>query len=342
LPDGNTVERKNPAPAGFFFARRPWGDAGGGIDAGITQPSLSWPASASGTESAMPPFHVSRSTAGSPQPAGLFLPALIACASLGLGACQRDDAPPAQPAVATAPAPAADAVDDQTAPVRLEDAIERDAKYIIGISYPSVANQHPGLARALKAYADQARGELLQAVAGLGDGEGPYDLSLAFTELVATDDLVAVAADGSSYTGGEHGTALVARFVWLPARGEMLTAEQLLASPAGWRDVSAHVREQLHAALSQEADAGAPEPAERAGRVRESAALIEAGTRPEPGNFNHFEPVLDGAGKISALRFVFPPEQVGPYRAGTQSVEVPAAVLLPHMTADYRGLFAAT
>lgn len=289
----------------------------------------------------MPPIHESSSVAAPTRRPALHLPALVACAVLGLAACQRDEAPQAQPSVAVAPGPGADAADDQAVPVRLEDVIERDAKYIIGISYPSVANEHPGLARALKTYTDQARNELMQAVAGLGEGEGPYDLSLAFTEVAATDDVVAVAADGSSYTGGEHGTALVARFVWLPDRGEMLTAERLVASPAGWRAVADHVREQLHAALSQEADAGTPEPVERAGRVRESARLLEAGTEPDVANFRHFEPLLDGAGRISALRFVFPPEQVGPYEAGTQSVEVPVQVLLPHIAVEYRELFAA-
>lgn len=289
----------------------------------------------------MPPFHKFPSTIVAPRSTGPRLVLLLACAALALAACQRDDAPQARADVAVAPGPETDAAVDQGAPVRLEDAIERDAKYIIGISYPSVANEHPGLARALKGYTDQARAALMQAVAGLGEGEGPYDLSLAYTEVVATDELVAIAADGSSYTGGEHGTPLVARFVWLPGPGEMLTAERLIASPAGWRAVSGHVREQLHVTLSQEVDAGEPEPAQRAGRVRESARLIEAGTAPEAANFRHFEPVLDGAGRISALRFVFPPEQVGPYEAGTQSVDVPAAVLVPHVAAEYRGLFAA-
>lgn len=289
----------------------------------------------------MPPLHKFPSMTVAMRSPGPRMMLLLACAASALAACQRDDAPQAQPDVAVAPGPVTGAADDQAAPVRLEDVIERDAKYIIGISYPSVANEHPGLARALKAYTDQVRNDLMQAVAGLGEGEGPYDLSLAFTEVAATDDVVAIAADGSSYTGGEHGTALVARFVWLPGPGEMLTAERLVASPAGWRAVSGHAREQLHAALSQEADAGTPEPDERAGRVREAGRLIEAGTEPDATNFRHFEPVLDGAGRISALRFVFPPEQVGPYEAGTQSVEVPAAVLVPHVAAEYRGLFAA-
>ena len=75
-------------------------------------------------------------------------------------------------------------------------------------------------------------------------------------------------------------------------------------------------------------------------QLKNAADMIEQGTEPKPGNFANFEPVLDAGGKIAALRFVFPPYQVGPYSDGTQTVEVPAAVLLPHVPPIERGLFA--
>lgn len=43
---------------------------------------------------------------------------------------------------------------------------------------------------------------------------------------------------------------------------------------------------------------------------------------------------------MTGLRFVFAPYQVGPYSDGTQTVEVPASVLLLHVAPEYRGLFA--
>ena len=43
---------------------------------------------------------------------------------------------------------------------------------------------------------------------------------------------------------------------------------------------------------------------------------------------------------MTAVRFVFPPYQVGPYADGTQTVDVPASVLLPHVAPEYAGLFA--
>ena len=69
--------------------------------------------------------------------------------------------------------------------------------------------------------------------------------------------------------------------------------------------------------------------------------MIDEGTEPDIDNFDQFEPVVGADGKLRALRFVFPPYQVGPYSDGTQTVEVPASVLLPHVAAEYRPLFAA-
>ena len=237
-------------------------------------------------------------------------------------ACNRQGTPPSGNDAAQADAPAVPA----SAPVVLEDVIERDPRYIIGISYPPVAREDAGLAALLKAYADAARAELETALQGLGGAKpaAPYDLSLGFTEVVANPDLVAVAANGSSYTGGAHGNPLVARFVWLPRQGKRLTADALLADPRGWETISGYVREQLVVRAELSSNAG---------------SMIDEGTTPVASSFDQFEPVLDADGRISALRFVFPPYQVGPYSAGTQTVDVPAAILLPLVAGEYRGMF---
>lgn len=266
-----------------------------------------------------------------PRPSSLLS---TCCLLLLLGACQRESAPPtaAAPTVtASVPAPT----------LILKDLVEHDPRYLVGISYPAVANQYPGLAAELKHYADAARAELMQAVDGLGTDQppAPYDLSLSFSEIARTPQLIAIAADGSSYTGGAHGNPLVARFVWLPQHDKRLTASELVPDPQAWRDISDYVREQLHAALSQRVDADELPPAERADIVKSAGRMIDEGTGPDVRDFDQFEPVLAPDGRIDALRFVFPPYQVGPYADGTQTVEVPAQVLLPKVAPEYRSLF---
>ena len=264
--------------------------------------------------------------------------ALVLSLALLAGCGQdRPAAPGAGPASADG-APAANGT-----PVALEDVIETKPNYIVGISYPKVASKHPQLGRALHAYAEGARADLMRAVNGLGNRkpDAPYDLSLQFTGLVETPRIVAVAADGSSYTGGAHATPLVQRFVWLPLEGRMLDAEALLADPASWATVAEYAREQLMTDLARQLDEDGLEATERAQALQVGAGMIDAGTQAVPANFARFEPVMNADGGIRALRFVFPPTQVAPYAEGTRTVDVPTALLVPLVAPAYRPLFRA-
>jgi hypothetical protein len=268
--------------------------------------------------------------------AGLVLITLLA-----LAACKREPAPaPAAPGEPQAPVAAPSGTVE--APVELKDVIEANDRYVVGISYPATVNRHPGLAKALSAYTEAERAELMEAVEAFGNDKpsAPYELSLAFEQVVDTPDIVAVAADGSRYTGGAHGQPLIARFVWLPRQDTRLTAAALIPDAAGWQAVSDYVREHLHTAVVNRADEDELAPVDRAALIKSTFRMIDEGTEPEAGNFSEFLPVLDAAGRIAALRFVFPPYQVGPYADGTQTVDVPAALLLPHVAPAYAELFA--
>ena len=268
----------------------------------------------------------------------LIASSLLLCFALLAGCGQ--DGPPARPLGDGQPAPQDAAA---KAPVALDDVIETTPNYIVGISYPEVAKQYPALGRALHAYAEDARAELMEAVALLGDTKptAPYDLSLQFTALVETPRIVAVAADGSSYTGGAHGNPLVERFIWLPQQERLLDANALLPDPAGWSQVADYVREQLMTQLAGQLDEDGAEGVERAQALKEGAAMIDDGTKPLATNFSRFEPVMNADGGIRALRFVFPPYQVAPYSEGTRTVDVPTALLLPLVAPEYKPLFRA-
>lgn len=256
---------------------------------------------------------------------------------LALVACERG-----KPEAAT-PAPAAPGNAPTPPATVLEDVAETTPEYIVGISYPPSAARYPALAAEMKRFADKARADLVEAAkARQGKpGELPYDLSLSFTELYVSPTLVAYGADGSIYTGGAHGAPLIARFVWLPQENRLLRAQDLIATPAGWRAVADYVREQLRTAISQRVDADELPPAEREEILRNALRMIEDGTAPATENFALFEPMVAPDGRLTGLRFVFPPYQVGPYSDGTQTVEVPASVLRPHVVPKYQALFVA-
>jgi len=265
---------------------------------------------------------------------------LAVLATVSLAACKRESAP-AAPGDGTAPAATPPAGAD-AAPATLKDAIETTDRYVVGISYPATANRYPGLAKALSDYAAAERAELMEAVDAFGNDKptAPYELSLAFEQVVDTPQIVTIAADGSRYTGGAHGQPLIARFVWLPQQDKRLTSAALVPDPKGWQAVSDYVREHLHTAVVTRADEDELAPTDRAALIKSTSRMIDEGTKPEPANFSEFVPVLDAAGHVTALRFVFPPYQVGPYADGTQTVDVPASILLPHVAPEYAGLFA--
>ncbi|QSX78139.1 DUF3298 and DUF4163 domain-containing protein [Agrilutibacter solisilvae] len=272
-------------------------------------------------------------------PAAVLAVLVLACT---LPACRKEQPQaPGAPAPATSGAPAAPAA----APaMELKDVTEHTPDYIIGISYPAVATRYPGLAAELRRYSDAARAELMQAVQGRekGGSEAAYELVLPFSELHVSPQLVVVAVDGSSYTGGAHGAPLIGRWVWLPAQNRLLTAQDLVPDAKGWEAIAGLVREQLHTALSQRVDADELPAGERVEVLKSASKMIEDGTQPDPAHYSQFEPVVGSDGHIRAMRFVFPPYQVGPYSDGTQTVEVPAAALLPYVAPQYRGLFQST
>ena len=266
---------------------------------------------------------------------------LLSLVLLAVAGCKREAAVQPVPGQPEAPAMADPAASAAVVPV-LKDVIETTDAYVVGISYPPVVNKYPGLAREIAAYTDAARAELMQAVAGFGNDKpsAPYELSLAFEQILDSPQLVAIAADGSRYTGGAHGEPLVARFVWLPAENRLLTANALVPKVEGWAAIAGYVREQLHTSVSVRADADEMPPEERLQFVRNADKMIDEGTEADIDNFSQFQPVVGADGKVTAVRFVFPPYQVGPYADGTQTVDVPASVLLPHVAPEYAGLFA--
>ncbi|PPU34427.1 hypothetical protein XarbCFBP7604_11510 [Xanthomonas arboricola] len=270
---------------------------------------------------------------------GLLVLAVLA------GCTQREpttaeSAQPAADAAAAAAAPPAEPVLVQSGP--LEDVIEHAPAYMVGISYPRGLDAFPELTALIRSYAQAARTELMEAVSGLGNDKpaAPYELSLAFETVLQTPDLIVVSADGSRYTGGAHGEPLVARFVWLVKERKQLTAQALIPDPAGWERIGREVAVQLHNAASQRVEADRVPVEEQAEQLASADRMIAEGTAAQVDNFAQFVPVLNPAGQITALRFVFPPYQVGPYSDGTQTAEVAASTVLASVAPEYVHLFA--
>ncbi|MCR6496679.1 RsiV family protein [Thermomonas sp. S9] len=101
------------------------------------------------------------------------------------------------------------------------------------------------------------------------------------------------------------------------------------------------MRAQLKARVQRDLDDDHLESDVYAEQLQMRGGMIDEGTAPKPAHFARFEPVMNADGSIRALRFVFPPYQVAPYVEGTQTVDVPAKIVLPLVAPAYRPLFRA-
>ncbi len=257
-----------------------------------------------------------------------------------LAACQAPE-PPAKPAAApTLAKPAAPAPQ----PALPTDVNERGAGYDIGISYPPTLAAHPQLIPLLTTHANAIRRTFMDEGVARRDAatdEPTYSLSLQFTLAEVTPQVIAAGMDGDMFTGGAHGAPLVERWLWLSAENRVLPATDLFAAPQDWNTLATWVRDQLLArandaldadaaagAAADETNGGGSSPnadrlATRAAALSDSARWIDEGTAEGARSFALFEPVAGKGGRLSGLRFVFPPYQVGPYVDGVQEVQGP-------------------
>ncbi|GAA5082177.1 hypothetical protein [Lysobacter panacisoli] len=235
--------------------------------------------------------------------------ARLACMALVLctGACQREK----PPSVST----------PQTVPVAVDDAprdvFERNAQSIVGISYPAGAHLPAGLARELQAYATTQRATLDGAIARRKPNDAPYELTLAFSQLVDSPRLIVIGADSSLYTGGASSRFTQHWFVWQRDRERLLRADELMPGTAGWTAVQAFLRDP--AATTPEAPPGAPA----------SAGLADP---------RQLVPRVNSQGQVFAVGV--PTQQPG--SAETAVVDVPADVVRPFIAPEFASWFAAT
>jgi hypothetical protein len=280
------------------------------------------------------------------------IPACLALAILTLAACQQQPATspasapaasasaPVIPAAATAPAPAS------TAPVPGDHAVTRHYKIAIGL--PALPAAAKPLADAMRATADNAKRDFVQALPDPKTlpefANRQFELRLDFKIAAQTPAFTSVRESGSSDTGGAHPNPVQAAFVFDRKAGKLVTLDELFAAPDAARKALANF---AHAALLKKLMANAPKPGEGSpDAIREWKSnmlqMLDGGTKPTTVNYSVFV-VQAGATPDAAspgITLIFPPYQVAPYVEGTQTVDVPASVFAKFLKPAYQGDFA--
>lgn len=273
-------------------------------------------------------------------------------AAFALAACQQQpastpaSAPLASSSAPTLPAPTTAPASASSAPLPGDHAVTKH--YKIAITLPALPADAKPLTGAMRATADAAKRDFLQALPDPGTlpefANRQFDLLLDFKLAAQTRDFISVRETGMQDTGGAHPLPVEAAFVFDRKAGQLITLDDLFADPDTARKALANF---AHDTLLKKFMADAPKPGEDSPEaIREWKAnmlqMLDDGTRPTTVNYSVFV-VRAGAGVDApspGLMLIFPPYQVAPYVFGTQTVDVPASLVAKFLKPVYRGDFA--
>jgi hypothetical protein len=183
----------------------------------------------------------------------------------------------------------------------------------VTVDYPLELGQNEVVASTIDPFIQSVRDNFFQTISGAFiPAPGPYELDITYEEVKHSDTLVSLVFTVYEFTGGAHGNTATQTYLFDLQNGIPLTLDSLFTdTDAALAVINPLVEADISAKLGDMLD----------------AQWLHDGTGTNPANYQQF--ALDGANLI----FYFPPYQVAPYAAGTQTVSIPlrqlADVLAP-------------
>jgi len=220
--------------------------------------------------------------------------------------------------------------------------------YKIAVTLPALpANEKP-LADAMRATADNAKREFMQALPDPTQmpevANRRFEMLLDFKIAATTPAFTSVRETGMQDAGGAHPIPVEAAFVFDRKAGKLITLDDLFFDPDAARKALANF---AHDALLKKFMADAPKPGEGSptaihGWKSNMLQMLADGTKPTRVNYSVFAVRPGNAPNAPSpgLTLIFPPYQVAAYVYGTQTVEVPASVFAQFLQPGYKGAFA--
>jgi len=221
-------------------------------------------------------------------------------------------------------------------------------QYKIAIDLPTLpANEKP-LADALRATADHAKRDFLDALPDpkqMPEFAGrQFGMRLDFRIAANTPAFTSVRETGMQDTGGAHPIPVEAAFVFDRKAGKLIALDDLFTDPDAARTALANF---AHDTLLRKFMANAPKPGKGSPEaIREwktnMTQMLGDGTKPTSVNYSVFV-VRAGTTPGAAspgLTLIFPPYQVAAYVYGTQTVDVPASAFAKFLKPAYANAFA--
>jgi hypothetical protein len=172
----------------------------------------------------------------------------------------------------------------------------------VSVDYPLELAQNEVVASTIDPFIETSKDEFLLSVSQFSPAPGPYEMDMTYEETQYSDTITSLVFITYAFTGGAHGNTTYQTFTFDLANGTVITLDDLFTdTEAALAVIEPIVVADLTASLGD----------------MYNADMLAPGTAPTPENYQYF--ALDGDNLI----FYFPPYQVAPYAAGTQTVSIP-------------------
>jgi hypothetical protein len=220
--------------------------------------------------------------------------------------------------------------------------------YKITITLPILPAGEKPLADALRATADSAKRDFLEALPDPKQlpelASRKFEMQLDFKVVANTPAFTSVRETGMQDTGGAHPIPVQAAFVYARKAGKLIALDDLFSDPDAARKALANFARD---ALLKKFMANAPKPGQGSpAAIREwksgMTQMLDGGTKPTSVNYSVFVVRASATQDVPSpgLMLVFPPYQVAPYVYGTQTVDVPANLFWKFLKPEYQSAFA--
>jgi hypothetical protein len=175
------------------------------------------------------------------------------------------------------------------------------------VDYPLELGQNEVVSSTIDPFIQATQASFFETVgAAFSPAPGPYELDVTYEELHHSDTIVSLVFTTYEFTGGAHGNTLHQTYTFDLQHGVVLTLDNLFTdTAAALAVIDPIVEADLTAKLGDMLD----------------VQWLTDGTGTNPDNYQAF--ALDADNLI----FYFPPYQVAPYAAGTQTVSIPLSEL---------------
>ncbi len=141
---------------------------------------------------------------------------------------------------------------------------------------------------------------------------------LDFTVAYKSDKFLSIAGQGSEYTGGAHPNVIIYTLNYDLSQGKKVAVGDLFKDDSYLKTISDYCIAQLNSRGLTDQD------------------TVSMGAGQQAINFQDFD-ILSSGDK--GLEIIFPPYQVAPYAAGTQTVDIPVSVFSAQLKPEYTALF---